>query len=388
MNKTQYAHSGNTVNLYSFDRVSEILEKDYYNIMVTPSGSFYLDKREKFDFPVKIYGKSTFPDRTLSTFKHLGKGMSVLLSGPKGTGKTVEAKLICENSGVPVITINTGYSGADFADFIESIQTPSCIFIDEFEKTYFNEENRNFFLTIMDGIAKSRHLFVLTSNQENIGEFFEGRPGRIRYHKKYGFLEDNLIEEILNDRLKNKNQKDEIFKQLVKIPQLSIDTLVCIIDECNFYDETPKDFLNFFNVSFERPNYYSIKIIGRKLFPKKGLSEQLLQSAKSICQYNSEYPDSNEFDKDLVEFRDCELTAEYSKPFGENYIEDSDITNKFPTLNVSAYAEGDEYATKFYWTSEKIKSFEESRKGFKAVHKDGSIMIGTPVQKSFGSFSF
>lgn len=385
MNRTQYAHDGNKVNLYSFDRVSENLEKDYYNVMVTPSGIFYLDKREKFDFPAKIYGKSNFSERTLSTFNNLGKGMSVLLSGPKGTGKTVEAKLICENSGKPVITINTGYIGAEFADFIESVQTPSVIFIDEFEKVYSNEENRNFFLSIMDGVAKSRHLFVLTSNQENIGEFFEGRPGRVRYHKKYGFLEDALIEEILDDRLQNKQNKQEILKQLVKIPQLSVDTLVCIIDECNYYGETPKDFLNFFNVSFERPSYYSIKITGRKLFPKKGLSKSLLQSAKSICEYNAKYPDSS-YDEKLVEFKDCELTAEYCKPFGDSYLDNCDITNTFPTLHVSAYVEGDEKATKFYWNSESIKSFEESRKGFKAVHKDGSIMIGKPIQRNFGAF--
>jgi SpoVK/Ycf46/Vps4 family AAA+-type ATPase len=60
--------------------------------------------------------------------------MGVLLSGPKGTGKTVEAKSICVKSNMPIILLTEAFNDCNFLEFFESIKTPSIIFIDEFEK--------------------------------------------------------------------------------------------------------------------------------------------------------------------------------------------------------------------------------------------------------------
>lgn len=374
MNKTQFAHNGNNVNLYSFDRVETSLNPEYYSVMKSLAG-FYLEKKEKFDLPTKIYGKSGFPDRALNTFQKLGKGMSVLLSGPKGTGKTVEAKLICQNSGMPVITITDGYSGAEFSSFIDDITTPSCIFIDEFEKVYFQEVDRNFFLTIMDGVAKSRHLFVLTSNNENIGEFFEGRPGRIRYHKKYDFLEDDVISEILQDRLIYKDNFDSILKELIKIPQLSIDSLVCLIDECNIYNEVPSNFMSFFNISYQRPNYYELSMVGKILRPKKDLkNKREKEDAGYICNNWLSYPNDS-YDDRLVELVDCELKSEFARPFSESYLEDDEIGLN-PSITANLYAPDCEKPVRLSWVGTDIVKFEQDRKGFVAQHKNGSILKG------------
>lgn len=126
--------------------------------------------------------------------------MGVLLSGEKGTGKTIDAKLTCELLKIPVLIINSNFTGTPFSEFLESIKTPCIVFLDEFEKVYAQEEERQFFLSIMDGTSKSRHLFLLTSNSNYIGEYFSNRPNRVRYHKTYNFLTKEVMEEIINDK--------------------------------------------------------------------------------------------------------------------------------------------------------------------------------------------
>jgi hypothetical protein len=379
MNKTQFAHDGNRVKLHFFEKVENFLSAEYYSVMKNEYG-FYLEKKEPFDFPSKIYGKTDFPDRTLNTFKKLGKGMSVLLSGPKGTGKTVDAKIICKNSDMPVITVNAGFSGPNFSSFIDDLSTPCCIFIDEFEKIYFQEDDRNFFLTIMDGTSKSRHLFVLTSNSENIGEFFEGRPGRIRYHKKYDFLNDDVISEILKDRLHDQNMYDDTLKEIVKIPQLSIDSLVCIIDECNMYNEVPCKFLNFFNISYERPTYYEVTMIGKIPTPKKNLTNKQ-QKQDMEYQYNNwlSYPE-DEYDKTLFDLVDCEFKSEFARPFSDNFIDDEQRGIN-PNISVNLYANGFDKPLRINWRSDDIIRFEQNRYGFEAQNKNGNIMKGIAKNK-------
>ncbi len=62
--------------------------------------------------------------------------MGVLLNGVKGTGKSVTAKLICNElkNFLPIIIVDKAYEG--LPQFISKIQQEVIIFIDEFEKVF------------------------------------------------------------------------------------------------------------------------------------------------------------------------------------------------------------------------------------------------------------
>lgn len=382
MTKTHYIKNGKTTSIVDAESIDQTLKVGNYAVSFSDLKGFFLTEREELDLPKKIYGGSNFPDRVLNTYNSFKKGMGVLLSGPKGTGKTVEAKSICIKSNMPVVLLTTGYSGGDFAEFLESIKTPSVIFIDEFEKVYDEEDKRNFFLSVMDGVAKSRHLFLLTSNSSDIGEFFDSRPGRVRYHKRYNFLSEETICEIIDDRLNHKDKIETVKEQLSILPQLSVDSLVCIIDECNLYNELPKDFSSFFNVVAERPDSYAVVLniktaIAKKNIKNKESIERANELAYAFNNGDELTPlESEEFDK-LCEFKTVVYESPHCRPF-QYHEEGSTI---YPTVDCYLYTNDKtaERSKHIRWSDFSIAFFEQNRKGFKMQHKNGSILTGKPV---------
>lgn len=378
----QFITNGPKTRAVFVDHSSDQLQVGNYAVEYSQYEGFYLLDREPFSIPQKIYGGSTFPERILSTYTKLKRGMGVLLSGPKGTGKTVEAKITCQQSNMPVIMITSAFAGSSFQDFIESIKTPSVILIDEFEKVYDDETERNFFLSIMDGVAKSRHLFLLTSNTDGIGEYFSSRPGRVRYHKKYDYLSDKLIEEIVNDRIKNKKRAAAVVKALASVSNMSVDSLTCIIDECNLYNETPKDFMSFFNVKTERPRYYDVTYTTRAAVPKAKLPEDLRRDAKNAAYNYNEYNETVENFDELCEVREVVYHDRFATPF-TSYDYDDEDSPIHPSINLEWLFDDNQNRKRVSWRGREIVEFKESRKGFTAVHRDGSVIKGTPAQSRF-----
>lgn len=396
MSKDRIIKNGQMTRIIEAETIGDVLPVRNYAIGYRMDLGFFLTDREPFQLPEKIYGgESNFSQRVLDTYKARGRGMGVLLSGPKGTGKTVEAKQICIKSERPVLLLGSAYAGDNFSSFIESIKTPSVIFIDEFEKVYQEEEHRNFFLTLMDGVSASRHLFVLTSNQTRIGEYFESRPGRIRYHKRYGHLDDTIIESIIRDKLKDQTKVEEVIKQISRLQGVSVDSVTSIIEECNIHDEVPSDFMDVFNVKSERPTIYRVSLETMGWAPKAGIARNKLNRAREIVRFAND--NSYNFEEDFPEWvadRDklCEnakrvYTSEYSQPF-RNSGGSQDRPNLYCTylsLKGADYESGGGYqsnSTSINWQFHDLKSFEETRAGFTAVHRDGSILTGTPSESS------
>jgi hypothetical protein len=200
--------------------------------------------------------------------------MGVLLSGKKGTGKSITAKVIAANSNRPVISISVAYTGQGLTNFINGIESPSVIVIDEFEKTYCDQESRNYLLSLLDGMASSRHLFVLTSNESNIGEFFDSRPGRIRYHKQYNSLDNAIINSIIDDKVEDSTLNVAMKKAAETFFDLSPDSLISMIEESLMYDEVPEQYLEFFNVRNQENTRFEAYVTVRKWQMKKARKGQ------------------------------------------------------------------------------------------------------------------
>lgn len=383
--KTRYVSNGNITRIYDVDSSETKLPSRNYAVMHSSMSGFYLENRESFDLPKKIYGRSLFPERVLNTYSKMNKGIGVLLSGPKGTGKTVEAKQICVNSQKPVILIGSAFSGPEFQSFIETIETPSIIFIDEFEKVYADTDARNFFLSVMDGVAKSRHLYLLTSNSSDIGEFFSSRPGRVRYHKHYDFLTEELINEIVYDKLENKDHLDTVIQNLIPLNTLSMDSLVCIIEECNLYDEVPKDFLGFFNVNSERRKYFNVELHmkQRMIKPSEYSEDELKLIERAIFNYNMYRQESPILLKHSEEV-EVIYKSDFCAPFGEDT---NSGEQPIPDIYCSSlYSDLLKQNYTVNWDCDTIKDFTENRSGFRAVHNSGAILIGKPNTTIRASF--
>lgn len=217
---------------------------------------FFLEEGESFSIPQKLYGDVTkFSDRILNTFNSRSQTTGVLLTGEKGSGKTILAKKVCVDAmaaGCPVILVNDEYDDTEFVMFLQSIQQPCVLFFDEFEKVFSlssNVRSQNALLTLLDGVFSSKKLILMTSNDSTkISPQMLNRPSRIFYMKKYTGLDENFVREYCADNLKYNHHLDELVTATSMYAEFNFDMLQGMVEEINRYDESPLELIDILNI--------------------------------------------------------------------------------------------------------------------------------------------
>lgn len=236
-----------------------IYELKYHN----KREEFYLHRLgNNFQLPTNMLElDENFIARVRKSFYCLDKGFGVLMTGIKGTGKTVTAKKICNDLALPVILIPCTFE-YEFAGFLNNITQNVIIMVDEFEKIYNRQSDRSSnstteLLTLMDGVfsTKYKRLFLLTSNTTDISDGLLARPSRIRYVKNYGDLSKQDILYVVESTLVDHRLKDEVLKLLSTSNTVSIDMVKAIVQEVNTYQRCDKEFFKDFNMQEIEKNY-------------------------------------------------------------------------------------------------------------------------------------
>lgn len=234
-------------------------EEKFFNMCYDPDRrEIYLEEfADEFHFDFKIYGmESKLIEHVMRTFENTTSNLGMLFNGIKGTGKTITAKIIANRTNLPVILINAPYPG--LAEFIAKIACPCVLFFDEFEKNFDTNRKEDVdLLSIMDGVFNSPHrrVFILTTNKLYVNENLLGRPSRIRYRKSFGNLSPEVIQEYLEDNLKNKEFAPEILEFIDTLSISTIDILKSVVDEVNIHDASINDFKHFLNVEQAKYSY-------------------------------------------------------------------------------------------------------------------------------------
>ena len=228
----------------------DLLPMGIYHIKSHPMKGLYLSRTEdSFEFNHKVYGvEQDFINRVVKSYSVITDNMGVLLNGIKGTGKSVTAKLICNKvkEFLPIIIVDRQYDG--LPQFIAEIQQQIVVFIDEFEKVY--QDYSSDVLTIMDGVYKTAHkrLFLLTTNNLYINTNLLQRPGRIRYVKTFDDLELSALNDIMDDMLIYPEFRNDCIEVISTLEIITIDLVKAVINEVNIHNESPKNFIDVFNV--------------------------------------------------------------------------------------------------------------------------------------------
>jgi hypothetical protein len=231
------------------------------------TGQLYLEGIEAFDIQGKIYGDTVQrAERILYSFMDRPSGTGVMLTGEKGSGKTLLAKMLSfkgYDQGIPTIVINQPWCGEQFNAFIQSIEQPVIVLFDEFEKVYDNDDQESM-LTLLDGVYPSKKLFILTCNDKwRVNTHMRNRPGRIFYSMEYKGLEADFIREYCQDNLKAKEHIDRIVGIAGTFDQFNFDMLKALVEEMNRFNETPQEAMQYINA---KPEYgdegrYKIKLL-------------------------------------------------------------------------------------------------------------------------------
>lgn len=263
---TKYIKDKNTFRIAEADTldVRESLPPGHY---VVQENMFYmfLKETERPELPEKIYGGAdSLKDRILHTFMERTSTTGVLLSGQKGSGKTMLSKAICVDAcdiyKMPVILVTDTFKH-DLNEFIKSIDQPVVILFDEFEKTY-GQTQQEALLTLLDGFHASKKLFLLTSNEiKKINENMLNRPGRLYYNISFEGLSQEFIEEYCADKLIYPEHTDQLITVSTLFNAFSFDMLQALVEEVNRYNQKPFDLVHLLNtkpeISAERE--YGIK---------------------------------------------------------------------------------------------------------------------------------
>ena len=264
----------------TFDR----LKPQVYSVNFNPLQGYSLNiDKPNFTLPSKIFGSSQKrAERVITTYEDRNKSTGVLLTGDKGSGKTLLTQLVCNKmieKGVPVLIIEEQYYGQDFFGFLDNIGE-CVIVIDEFGKKYPcnvrspNDSNpQNALLSLMDGTISTKRLMLLTENQKNnISDYIISRPGRVYYHWEYDKLEKCAIEEYCEHMEVPKNITLEAIDVANSCYEFSFDILVALIEEYKRYEIGPLESWNDINIdrfNVKRDKYALVDVVNQALENQK-----------------------------------------------------------------------------------------------------------------------
>lgn len=228
--------------------ISELKGRNYY-VRLDVRRGFYFEDAPAFELPKKIYGREqrSLPDRILRTFEMRGTSTGVALVGGPGSGKTLLAKQTCVKAvsmEIPVLILTRGFYGDMFIDFLNHIEQPCVVFVDEFDKQYTLNDGKNEsneLLTILDGVAASNKLWMFTSNKklEDINNFLVERPSRIFYRPVLSdYMSPSAVREYMQDYpALGPRFKFELARYAHQVG-VNMDTLSCLVAEHLRYKES------------------------------------------------------------------------------------------------------------------------------------------------------
>lgn len=234
--------SGSRLQVYGEDvQTFKEIPVGSYDVCFNKMTGFYLSTRNDLEANEdKIYGNHLEKvHKVLTSFGLSQRNFGVMLSGQKGIGKSLFARILAEESikaGLPVITVTIAVPG--IADFLASIDQEVVVIFDEFEKVFACSDDydpQTELLSLFDGTDGGKKLFVITCNEVNkLNDFLVNRPGRFHYHFTIKNPTPDEVKEYMIDKL-NPQYYDVIDKviSLAQAINITYDYLRAIAFEIN-----------------------------------------------------------------------------------------------------------------------------------------------------------
>lgn len=221
------------------------LPSKVFAVRFSKMSGYFLEQLEDIEIKEdKIYGVHMSKiQKVLRAFKSFERNLGIILSGDKGIGKSLFARILSTEAiknDYPVIIIDTYYPG--IASFLEDINQEVLVLFDEFDKTFGDVkagdgdiDPQASLLSLFDGLSHGKKMFVITCNEINkISSYLVNRPGRFHYHFRFKYPTASEVREYLEDKI-DKEFYGEIDKVVMfsRKTNLNYDCLRAIAYELN-----------------------------------------------------------------------------------------------------------------------------------------------------------
>lgn len=221
------------------------------------SGDISFTVAPDLNLPTKLYTTeedSKFVDKVLSRYKIMESGtLGVMLSGLKGSGKTVMMKNLAVQSNLPILLIDKSFAPSQLVNLFNKLsKIELCVLMDEIDKIGENYDD-DYLLKILDGVnTTGKKLMIFTCNDaEDINEYLQDRCSRIRYWREFDVMPSSMIQNILSDKLKDKDEVKPLTDFIIEnFGVVSFDNVISFVDEVNENaNDTYEDLFNDMNLS-------------------------------------------------------------------------------------------------------------------------------------------
>lgn len=216
-------------------KVYNLMRDNYTDIV-------YLAEDKDFEFPNTYFNDDPgFINKAITTFEKTEKlTTGVLLSGLKGSGKTLMAKKMAMQSGLPIIVVDKETRCGEIEQFFSQITVPTCVIFDEIDKYW----NTRYLLGFLDGVKPTgKKLVICTCNDEDeIDEYLNDRCSRIRYKKTFEGLDLNVVEYVIDSIIDNEEKaKDAASYVYNTLKVISYDNVITFAEELKTYPDQSFD---------------------------------------------------------------------------------------------------------------------------------------------------
>lgn len=228
-----------------------------YTVEMEWSGDISFTVAPDLNLPTKLYTTeedSKFVDKVLSRYKIMESGtLGVMLSGLKGSGKTVMMKNLAVQSNLPILLIDKSFAPSQLVNLFNKLsKIELCVLMDEIDKIGENYDD-DYLLKILDGVnTTGKKLMIFTCNDaEDINEYLQDRCSRIRYWREFDVMPSSMIQNILSDKLKDKDEVKPLTDFIIEnFGVVSFDNVISFVDEVNENaNDTYEDLFNDMNLS-------------------------------------------------------------------------------------------------------------------------------------------